>query len=310
MSSTDRIELRRVRDFGATINVIFEFLRQNWRPIGKSLVYIMAPVLILATIVAGAYFRMVMNVALADEWSAGMLDTYTAMIPTIGLMTLAFSVSMVFMFGVVVGYVRLYNSRYPEPIEVDDVWREVRGSFWRITGTIVVSTLSMVVPMIVLFIPAALTELWWLIPIAFFIAAVPAIYLWTCMAIVVPMRLEEEIGTFAAIGRSMRLMKGRWWFTFWLFVVIQIILSFASMFFQLPLQAIIMMQGIGGLTSPGIVFYLAAGLNVIGTYLLYSILILTCTIQYYNLVEQKEGVAMADRINEIGVMPDEPTTSL
>lgn len=312
MSNTERIDLRRARDFGATINVIFEFLRQNWRIIGKSLVFIMGPVLILATIVAGAYMRALMATMSIDAASTpeDLFGAYVDMAPMIGLSTLAFAVSLIFMYGIIAGYVRLYNDRYPEPIEVDDVWREVRHSFLRITGTLIVVAIVTMLPFAVLILPAAATETWWLVVIGFLVAIVPMIYLSVCMLIIVPMRLEEEIGVVAAIRRSMRLMKGRWWFTVWLFIVIQIILTFASVIFQLPVQAIVMMQGIGGVTTPGPLFYIATAFYVIGTYLLYSITVLTSSVQYYNLVEQKDGIGMSDRINEIGAELDEPTATV
>jgi hypothetical protein len=312
MISTERIELRKTRDFGATINVIFEFLRQNWRPLGKSLLFIMGPVVILGTLAAGAYVRTLLGVIDRDPESINaMMSAYGTMLPMIALSGFSFLIALVFMFGVVSGYVRLYNDRYPEPIEVDDVWREVRHSFWRIVATLLVATVVAALPMVILLAPAALLREWWLVPVGIMLATIPMLYLYNCMTIVVPMRLEEEIGVFEAIGRSIRLLKGRWWFTFWLFVVIQIILTFASMIFQIPLQAIVMMRSLGGgMESPGMLIYIAVAFNVIGSYLLYSVTVLTCSVQYYNLVEQKDGVGMVDRINEIGVQLDEPTTTL
>lgn len=311
MSITDRIELRRTRDFGATINVVFEFLRQNWKPLGKSLIYIMGPVLILAGLAGGAYFRSIMGAIGTDAPTpSGMLEMYLGLLPTIGLMILAGAVSLVFLFGVVAGYVRLYNARFPEAIGVDDVWREVRSTFWRITGTLFVITIVIALPMLILVVPAAMAEIFWLIPLAMMLAMVPTIYFYNTMTIVVPMRLEEEIGIFEAIGRAMKLMQGRWWFTFWIFVVMQIILLFASMIFQVPIQVVVFMQGFSGLESAGLLIYIAGAFNVIGTYLLYAMLVLTASVQYYNLVEQKEGVGMVDRINEIGASIGEDSPRL
>lgn len=301
----DRIELRQSRDFGATINVIFEFIRKNWRPLGRSLVFIVGPVLLIATVVGG--FSVQRMFSTMDSWQGETLEDpfsfYDGAWDMIALSSAVGIVCTIFLFGVMCGYVRLYVERAPEPIEVDDVWREVRRTFWRVAVTLLAVIVITCLPLAIGLLPGVALDSIVLIPIGILLAVIPCIYLSIALSITTPMRIEEEIGLVESIGRSIRLIRGRWWFTLWIFVVMSIILMFASIIFQLPLQLAAGIAGASGETPSTTVLVIGIAFSTIGSYLLYSILALACSVVYYNLVEQKEGVGMIDRINEIGAEP-------
>ncbi|MBC8144165.1 MAG: hypothetical protein H7X80_01200, partial [bacterium] len=134
---SDRIELRRKRDFGATINVVFEFIRKNWRPMGKSLLFIVGPVLLVASVVSGFYLRGILGMVdslgrYGDSPPANPLAIFNDIWPVLILSAISGVISTIFLFAVVSGYVRLYVSSAPATLDVDDVWAEVRSSFWRL----------------------------------------------------------------------------------------------------------------------------------------------------------------------------------
>lgn len=303
---SDRIELRRVRDFGATINVIFEFVRGNFKPLGKSLVYIVGPVLLLASVASGVYLRTLIGVTSDFESmrSTNPSAVFSELGPVILLTVIAGVLSTVFLFCVVAGYVRLYVEGSTDPITVEDIWFEVKGSFWRVVGTIIVAILIAALPMFVVMLLAILMrELGLAVTALMFLAVFPMIYLYNCFSILIPMRLEEEIGVFAAARRCMHLMKGRWWFSFWVSVLILFVVAIVSIVFQIPLQLAVSVATLTGNEASGWIMYVGIVLSSIGSYMMYALLIVCCSVLYYNLVEQKEGVGMADRINEIGADP-------
>ena len=300
-SMADRIELRRTRDFGAIINVIFEFLRLNWKPLGRSLLFIMTPVLLVAIIAASVYVRaMIGSVEALDQLETDPLSMYAGIWPWIALSGLSFLVSLIALFSLVGGYVRLYIDRAPEPITVDDVWLEVRSNFWRVAVTTFLSLIIVVIPIMLLVIPGAVMDSIPLLVLSFLLVIPVTVYLYTVLSIIIPLRLEEEIGFVAAVRRCMMLVQGRWWFTFGIFFVIQIILFFASAISGLPLQAAMMSSMLVGESASLVIIVVGAALSTIGSFLLYAVLVLTASVVYYNLVEEKEGVGMADRIGEIG----------
>ncbi len=55
--------------------------------------------------------------------------------------------------------------------------------------------------------------------IGFVFCIVPGVYLWGAFYVAVPALLVEGVGPFRALGRSRRLVKGRWWSTFGVAIV-------------------------------------------------------------------------------------------
>lgn len=58
-----------------------------------------------------------------------------------------------------------------------------------------------------------------LIVLGAILCVVPGIYLWAAFYVTVPVLLVEGVGPFRALGRSRRLVKGRWWGTFGVAVI-------------------------------------------------------------------------------------------
>ena len=54
MNST-KIELQRVRDFGGLLNVTFDYIKQNFRVLFKSNLYLAAPFILLSGVFMGIY---------------------------------------------------------------------------------------------------------------------------------------------------------------------------------------------------------------------------------------------------------------
>jgi membrane-anchored glycerophosphoryl diester phosphodiesterase (GDPDase) len=136
---------------------------------------------------------------------------------------------------------------------------------------------------------------------AFLVALPIALYLYTIFTLTVPIRVVERLGIGESIRRSFELISGKWWFTFWLFFVLWMIIGILMMIFQIPMQVVMMSAFFGGETNSG-----GTAMVILGTIagalaqLVYSLFALASTLQYFNLVEMKEGVGMQDRIREIG----------
>lgn len=297
-----RIELRRTRNFGALINVVFEFCRKNAKPLMASIGLIVGPTLVVATIASILVMsRMLGNESYTNSDSFdGLLSVYREAWGVIVLSTIAGILTTVVMITVIAGYIRQYVDRAPNEITVKDVWEEVRYSFGRVLLTSIAAMIVTMLPMLIFVGFAAASESVPLIVLAVFLSAIPTIYIGTCMSIVVPLRLEEEIGLFASIRRSMYLTRGRWWFSFWVYVVMTFVVMLVSAVFQIPIQIATVMASFSG-SEPAIpILVIGVAISTVGSYLLYSVLIATCSINYYNLVEGKEGVGLIDRINAIG----------
>jgi hypothetical protein len=309
MEDLEPVNLRIARDFGATVNAVFAFLRAHWKPFAKAVVYIMAPVLLLGAVGAGFYFRGVFSafgMRNGVPTPDGIFGIYSQMLPTVAFVGTIVTIAVALLYAVVGGYVRLVVDGDGSAIQVDDVWREVRGTFFRIVGTDLVLLIIFVIPFALLIAITSLavtvggTGAVLLLPLLMIIVGVAVIYFAVVQTIVVPMRLEEDIGTLAAIGRAFRLMKGRWWFTFGIMLVMYIIVAIGSSVFEAPTYAIGFSSVLHGDDPSPVLMMVTGAIAFMGSYLLNSIVVLTTFVQYYNLVEHSEGVGMASRINEIG----------
>jgi hypothetical protein len=98
--------------------------------------------------------------------------------------------------------------------------------------------------------------------------------------------------------------------TLGLFVVISIINGFIGMVFAIPQYIVTALYAIGSVEgeTPGSGLHLAMVITTIiqtfGSHLLNAVLVLTVVLQYFNLVEIKEGVGTMARLDEIGAERD------
>ena len=52
-SASERVNFRQVREFAEIINVTFSFIRQNFKPLGKVIIYIVGPFILVSSLVGG-----------------------------------------------------------------------------------------------------------------------------------------------------------------------------------------------------------------------------------------------------------------
>ncbi len=70
-----KIELRKTRDFSAKINITFEFMRQNFRILAKSIIYIGGPFILVEGVFMGMYQQKALTIGKA---SAGRLPDFVS----------------------------------------------------------------------------------------------------------------------------------------------------------------------------------------------------------------------------------------
>jgi hypothetical protein len=102
-------------------------------------------------------------------------------------------------------------------ITIGEAWQRVRGRLLPLIGYTLLWLLAVAVPVFaVVFVVVALASLSGAVA---FVIAIPLglgliallVYLWTVLSFAPPIIVLERLGVFAAIGRSMRLVKGDFW---------------------------------------------------------------------------------------------------
>jgi hypothetical protein len=270
-----RIELRKVRDFGQLLSATFEFIRQNFKLLFKSNLFISAPFILLAGVFMGIYQSSLFN--FVNE-------------PDIAEFAIPFLISMFFLiFSYIVitivtySFIILYKNSELGSFDVDDVWQKTKSKFLMLLLT------GIGFALIIFF--------------GFLLLIIPGIYLSVTLSLIYIVRLEEGIGFFDAISRCVKIISGYWWFTFGLIIVIGFVQGFLGFIFYMPNYIVTFFLAFAGIDATTgetakILFIISSIIASLGT-LLYAISIIAIAFQYYNLIERKEAPGLLNQIEGI-----------
>src|SRR4030042_1721254 len=280
MNQTEKIELKKARDFGAIINDTFAFLRQNVALLFKAILIITGPIIPIQGILLGLHSADTVSMNLNSEMGGAFAGIFTLRY----LLIIMFGIlSYTFITLIAYEVLVLYPEKNVGAITFDDLWKAIRRDFWMIVFTSVGSFFVLFFSIILLIIPG--------------------IYFAVVVTMVPIIRIQERNSFFEALRRSMRLMKGNWWFTFGLVFLLSIIMGAAGWIFGLPnfiltFTAVFHKADMTG--SFYRVLFIIAGVIYQFSSFLSVIILVGIALQYYSLVEKKEGAGLLRKIEDIG----------
>jgi len=298
------INLFQQRDFGDKINVTFQYISQNFRSLGLSLLYIVGPVALGAGIASGIMQSNLLNLTQASKDAgtdpAAMIRLFQNVFsPAFGL-TMLFSLLAIWAVSLTTyAHMKVYARRNgsqalgqtrSDDISVADVWNEMQPILGR---GIVISILSSII--------AGVATLFFIIP---------GIYVAIVLSLALAVTSFEGTDFGRTWDRCFLLIRDKWWSTCGLIIVMGIISGVIGLVFTLPAGIISflvtskLLPDIGG-------FWLVLG-NVIGTVggtLLRALIYVAIGFQYTSLVEQKEGRGLLSAIDSIGTTPTQPRST-
>lgn len=271
------LELRKVRDFGELISDTFVFAKQNWRPLLKAYASICGFFLAAAAIMAIIQQSRIVNTFNEKEVLRNPFQVY-------GWDTVL-NMFFLMLLGIVVclttfSYMSLYQEKGNTAPSAEEVWGYVKYFFWR-----------MLIAQFLLLILGCVATAFCLFP---------GIYLFPVIGIVIAVIVFENASLGYSFDRGFKLIKNRWWPTFGSMVIIIIVVYAASMVIILPVS---IATGAGMALGN---FKLSLPLVILTTILQYLaqvfilLVYIVVGLAYFSLVEEKEGVGLAERINSIG----------
>lgn len=143
-----------------------------------------------------------------------------------------------------------------------------------------------------------------LIP-AFLALIVPGIWLAVAWSLSFPALLSERIGPFAALKRSFRLVKGRWWPTFGALLVMYLIIIVISGI----LGAIFGATLIGSSGNEALAATLYTLVNTLSSLITLPLIAAVVTVIYYDMRVRKEGFDLQLLARGVGREGSAPDTS-
>jgi hypothetical protein len=320
------IDYHQTRDFSRKMSATFEFVRQNFRSLGKSILFIAGPPVLVASMFMGSF--------LGDFFSAsfnagrgGNPNVFQEMFTSgtiwiqLAVMVVFLIVSSVATISTINNYIILYEEKRSNKIEVNDVWSRVRDSFWMYMGTAGFLTFLYIgIYMVMILIMALIGSIGSYFQILVFVIAMAFIvglfYMMIGTSLVFMIRSYENIGVIRAIGRSLKLIKDKWWSTFGLLMILYFIAITVSYVFMIPWYAMAIVSslhntGVEGFQEPSTVYKTLTlvffTLYYLAQMVLYSLPAVGLAFQYFNLVERKEARGLISRLESIGQAPASPS---
>ncbi|WP_159501075.1 glycerophosphoryl diester phosphodiesterase membrane domain-containing protein [Microbacterium sp. 18062] len=229
--------------FGAILGRSFTALRQNPRVLlGFALGMQMIAYVVLIVAIGGAaiasFSRLDTLVEGTDEFNAVLAGSIAITTITGVVLGIASTALTVIVQGVVVADVA--HGVVSEKLTVGALWRRVRPAFWRLMGYtflsigVVLVAVALVVGAVVVLSQLALAA-GIVLAILLVLAAIPlAFWLPTKLFVVPAVLVLEGTGVFAAIGRSWRLTRGRFWKTLGVWFLVQLTFSILAQVVSVP----------------------------------------------------------------------------
>ena len=328
MENFKTIEFHEARDFSKKMNVTFDFIRQNFKGLGKSIIVIAGPSVLVASLLIGSFMGDLMNMTQAITLNPGNSEALQSYFLSVSvwvqamLMFVFFLLSTVMSLATINNYLILYGEKRSSEIEVHEVWERVRDTFWMYLGSVILFGVMGMVAYIVLLVPVILLAtagtpwmLFFLIPLVL----CALLYLFVGSMLTFFIRGYERLGFFQAVGRSLKLVSGKWWSTFGLFMVLYMIMYFTSAIFMTPYYALTVISTLHQVepasfgevsSSMQLVTLICFTLYYMAQLLLSSLPNIGLAFQYFNLVELKESKGLMEQIETIGQpQPSPPSTT-
>ncbi|QJD78348.1 hypothetical protein [Spirosoma rhododendri] len=282
------------RDFGEKINAVFQYIRQHYRSLLLSLLYIVGPVAVVTAVASSFTLNNVLRAASDAQTDAG--NPYAGLLFMTRLLSPSYWLSL--LFGVLTNvavilttYAHLHRTETGQTATVADIWDDMQSQIGRmVVYTILISIIT---------------------SIGFFCLLLPGIYIGIVLSIGFAITYFEKAGFGEAWARCLNLIRDNWWATFGYLLVIVIIVGILSLVFALPGGLVGFLSAGKLLPGDGLPIWLIIAniIGLIGRSILYSIIYLAIAFQYGNLVEQHENVSLHSAINSIGTTPTKPRTT-
>jgi hypothetical protein len=283
-----KIEFRKIRDFGENISDTFLFIKNNIRGLLLSILAICAVLMLAVAIFNGIYQSRFFNVF--DQLRKGLYDaqynSFNSIFTPEYFLTILFTwLSYVALQVTLASYIKVYVFQEGVAPRVEQVWDVFKRNFLRV---------------FLFSIPVTLLTL-----AGFIFCIAPGIFL---SVVFVPfgMILVIEDADFGyAFNRCFEIIKDNFWISLGTYIVAGMIYYFSGAIVGVVVGLVVGVftflttDSVG--TTAGI---LSSILNMFSS-LFYIIFFVSAALNYFNLVEKRDGTGILNRIDRIGTSSGE-----
>ncbi|MCR4852499.1 MAG: hypothetical protein K5893_02775 [Prevotella sp.] len=290
-----KIKFYKLRNFGELINVTFDFIRENWKPLMRYITYLVLPVVLLQGATMGSFLESYMT-GFSNMEGATNADGLLASIGRSYVLTILFALVGYFVVSAV-SYIlmKLYDERDNrlEGITFADIkpllWPVLRRVFTSFAFAVIVA-----VAVILLIAGSINIDAPFFVFIIFIVGAVFLVP----YNLVTPLYVFEECPFSEALMRGYRLGFKSFWFIVSLTILLAIIEQFISGIISMPMSIFITVKTMLGLDGDNfangplmtILGYFSSCIYTFVNYLLTPILIIGSAYLYSHTVEKEDNL--------------------
>jgi len=286
----EKVEFRKIRDFGEIIGDTFLFIKQNIKPLGKAFLYLCG-IFILAGMVSSIVTQLQMVQLQRSIASGQYLKESYGSSPVwhfffkFGIKYFLFIIftilSYVSIYLTALSYIALYTQKGNIAPSVEEVWSYFKFYFLRLTGSAIVMTLFFA--------------------LCFVCCIIPGIYVFPAVCLFYAVMILEN-GSFGySYERSFKLLKNEWWITAAVILVVNIITGALTFIFQMPGFIISMISTFThGERRISEAYAITTSVGQSLSMVFSIIPIVAIAFIYFNLVERKESSGLLSRIDALG----------
>ena len=308
------IQLRKTRSFSQKLEGTFDFVRVTAKPLFKSLFFFTTPFVLVGTFLVTNFLTATFN--LGENMGSGA-EANVEEIAAIGFSAMGFLLLMVFagsmIMAVVYSVFRCYEERESADFTTAQVWEKTKKIYWQIFGTVFLYGVIFFVLYLIILIPFSLL-------FAFLsVLMIPVIYIFFGFFLVVmltalPTQIYERKGIGTALNQAFRLLKGKWWSSLGLLLLLMLIYNAVIVVFSLPFYGNLL---IGFFSTSEIdlmaetplwqeaLNYIFGAILLLGSFMTYSLPLSGMTLQYFSLSEEKDAKSLISRIEDFGKKEEE-----
>lgn len=313
MQDFQLIEYHHARDFSRKMNATFEFIKQNWKSLGKASLVIAGPPVFIASLIMGSFYGDFFNLGNFNGDPDAALSLFTSVRFWLQLLLamVLFMLASVMSIATINNYILLYEELKTNVIPTSLVWERVRATFTMYLGTTFLFMLTVMaagcIAAIVLGTLSAISSV--LLVLGIWAVVIGMFYVIFGASLTFIIRSYENLGFFPSLVRSFNLVKGKWWSTFGLIFILYFIMGLISYIPVIPVYIIMgvtvfhnvstdpaanPMQGMGGVMTVFTTLYYTVQM------ILSALPNIGIAFQYFNLVERKEAKGLMASIDSFG----------
>lgn len=290
MENNNVIAFKKERDLGAIITDTFKFIRENWKEYFLTVLKIVGPVLLV-----GLILMVLFLFSMSDLFTEiGAMETNP-----IGFLPQIFSFAFTLFFVFVIMYtllsmsslyfIKSYIKNNGKPL-FSEVKENILKNVWKFLG------LGFLVTIVIFF--------------GFMFCYLPGIYLGIVLSLASSIMIFEDKNVGDSFSHSFTLIKGEWWNTFGVLIVVWLLVSILGQAFSIPaiIYQFVKMGTVMDGNDPTEIFsifkdpiYLVLNIfSYIFKFILYSIPLISTVFIYYDLNEQKNLTGTFEKIDSLG----------